>query len=77
MNKIYPPAPSVVRNTYAQAMASPQTEEWEAAMRKELKSLDEHEVADIIPFTKVSPGRSIIGTLWYFEFKQTDVLKQG
>ena len=32
-------------------MASPQAEEWEAAMRKELQSLDEHEVADFIPST--------------------------
>ena len=50
-------------------MASPQAEEWEAAMRKEFKSLDEHEVADLIPFTKVPPGCSIVGTLWVFRVK--------
>ena len=69
MDKINPPASISVPNTYAQAMASPQAEEWEAAMRKELKSLDEHEVADLIPFTKVPPGCSIIGTRWVFRVK--------
>ena len=69
MDNINPPASISVPNTYAQAMASPQAGKWEAAMRKELKSLDEHEVADLIPFTKVSPGCSIIGTRWVFRVK--------
>ena len=69
MDKINPPAHISVPNTYAQAMASPQAEEWEAAMRKELKSLDEHEVADLVPFTKVPPGCSIIGKRWVFRVK--------
>ena len=67
MDKIYPPASISVPNTYALAMASPQGEEWEAAMRKELRSLDEHEVAKIIPFTKIPLGCSIMR--WVFRVK--------
>ena len=69
MDKINPPASILVPNTYAQAMASPQAEKWEATMHKELKGVDEHEVADLIPFTKVPPGCSIIGTRWVFRVK--------
>ena len=50
-------------------MASPQAEEWEAAMGKELNSLDEHEVANSTPSTKVPPGCSIIGTRWVLRVK--------
>ena len=38
-------------------------------MRKELNSLDEHEVADLIPSTEVPPGGYIIGTRWVFRVK--------
>ena len=62
MDKINPPASTSAPNTYEQAMASPQNEQSEAAMRKEINSLNEHEVADFIPSTKVPPGCSIIGT---------------
>ena len=50
-------------------MASPQTKEWEAAIRKELKSLDEQEVAHLISITKVPPGSSVIGTRLVFRVK--------
>ena len=69
IDKRNPLASSFAPNTYAQAMASPQAEEWEAAVRKELDSLDEHEVAGLIPTTKVPPGCSITGTRWVFRVK--------
>ena len=53
-------------------MASPQAEECEADMRKELNCLDEHEVADCVPSTKVPPGCSIIGTHFWSNQRKTD-----
>ena len=38
-------------------------------MRKELNSLDGHEVADLIPSTNILPGCAIIGTRWVFRVK--------
>ena len=72
MDKMSPPASISVPNTYAQAMASPQAEECEADMRKELNCLDEHEVADCVPSTKVPPGCSIIGTHFWSNQRKTD-----
>ena len=68
-DNVLPPAAISVPNTYAQAMNSPQSNEWEKAMRKELNSLDEHEVADLIPSNTVPPGSSVIGTRWVFRVK--------
>lgn len=49
--------------------ASIQAEEWEAAMRKELHSLDEQELADLVPSTSDPSGYSVIGTRWVFRVK--------
>ena len=46
MGDVQPPASISVPNIYAQLKALPQTEEWEAAMHKELHGLDAHEAAD-------------------------------
>ena len=70
------PASSWVPNMYAQAIASPQAEEWEAGMHKKLKSLDEHEAADLIPFIKVPRGCSIIGTRWVTRVKTDGRFKE-
>ena len=63
------PASVSVPNTYAQAMVSTQAEQWEAAMRKEHSSIDEHEVAYLIPSTMAPLGSTIIGTRWVFRIK--------
>ena len=40
MDNVLPPASIQVSNTFAQAKSLPQAKEWEAAMRKELSSLE-------------------------------------
>lgn len=69
MDNVLPPAAVEVPNTYKQAMASPQATQWEKAMRKELDSLNDHEVADLIPFSSVPAGYSVIGTRWVYRVK--------
>ena len=66
---VLPPAFTPVPNTFAQVTASPQAKEWQEAMRKELQSLEEQEVADLIASTSVPPGCSIIGTRGVFGVK--------
>ncbi|CAB1098028.1 unnamed protein product [Ectocarpus sp. CCAP 1310/34] len=66
--RVLSPAAVEVRNTYKQAMASPQATQWEKVMRKELDSLNDHEVSDLIPFS-VPAGYSIIGTRWVYRVK--------
>eukprot|EP00752_Nemacystus_decipiens_P017171 g15384.t1 len=69
LDNLLPPAAVEVPNTYKQAMNSPQSKEWEQAMLKELSSLDDHDVADLIPSTSVPAGCSIIGTRWVYRIK--------
>ena len=70
LDNVHPPASISVPKSYAQAMASLQAEEWEAAMRKEVHTLG-------VPSTTVPPGCSVISTRWAFRVKQTDDSKQG
>ena len=44
-------------------------------MRKELNSLDEHEVEELVPSTEVPLGCSIIGTRWVFRVKTDERFK--
>ena len=74
---VLPPAFTPVPNTFAQVTASPQAKEWQEAMRKELQSLEEQEVADLIASTSVPPGCSIICTRWVFRVKSGGGLKHG
>ncbi|CAB1104474.1 unnamed protein product [Ectocarpus sp. CCAP 1310/34] len=69
IDSVLPPAAVDVPNTYMQAMVSPQATQWEKAMRKELDSLNDHAVADLIPFSSVLAGYSIIGTRWVYRVK--------
>ena len=55
--------------TYAEAMVSPDSEEWLEAMRSELKSMDENQVWDLVD---LPPGVTTIGCKWVFK-KKTDV----
>ncbi|CAB1109566.1 unnamed protein product [Ectocarpus sp. CCAP 1310/34] len=69
LDNVLPPAAVEVPNTYKQAMNSPQSTEWEQAMLKELASLDDHDVADLIPVSSVPAGCSVIGTRWVYRVK--------
>ena len=69
LDSVLPPAAVEVPNTFKQAMNSPQSTQWDEAMRKELSSLHDHDVADLIPVSSVPAGSSIIGTRWVFRVK--------
>ena len=53
--------------SYAQALTSPQREEWIRAMVTELRSLKER--GTFIP-TKIQSGRSLVDTKWVFKIKR-------
>ena len=55
--------------TYAEAMVSPDSEEWLEAMRSELKSMDHNQVWDLVD---LPPGVTAIGCKRFFK-KKTDV----
>ena len=76
IDNVLPPAAVEVPNTYKQAMASPHATQWKKAMRKELGSLNDHEVADLIPFS-VPAGYSVIGTRWVYRVKTDGRFKVG
>ena len=69
IDNVLPPAAVEVPNTYKQAMNSPQAAEWDKAMQKELRSLEDHQVADLVPPESVPAGHSVIGTRWVYRVK--------
>eukprot|EP00903_Cladosiphon_okamuranus_P017943 g16510.t1 len=69
LDSVLPPAAVEVPNTFKQAMNSPQSAQWDEAMRKELSSLQDHDVADLIPISSVPAGCSIIGTPGVYRVK--------
>ena len=69
IDNVLPQAAVVVPNTYKQAMASPHVTHWGKTMRKVLDSLNDHEMADLIPFSSVPAGYSVIGTRWVYRVK--------
>eukprot|EP00903_Cladosiphon_okamuranus_P012044 g11309.t1 len=69
LDSVLPPAAVEVPNTFKQAMSSPQSAQWDKAMRKEFSSLQDHDVADLIPISSVPASCSIIGTRWVYRVK--------
>jgi hypothetical protein len=53
--------------TYSAAVASPQQQQWRAAMDSEMKSLDKAGTYTLVP---LPPGRSAIGCKWVFKTKR-------
>ena len=66
---VIPPASIPVPNNFKQASSSPYATKWKSAMLDELRSLDEHRVADIIPAGAVPPNTNIIDTRWVYKVK--------
>ena len=63
-----PPASIPVPNNFKQASSSPYATKWKSAMLDELRSINEHHSADIIPAEAVPPN-NIIGTRWVSKVK--------
>lgn len=56
-------------------MRSVDAAQWKAAMDKEMLSLKDHDVADLIPIGSLPPGAKPIGSRWLYKVKATGVLK--
>ena len=72
---LVPPASIPTPNTFKQAMASPFRSKWKGAMEKELQSLKDHEVADLVTIDTLPPGASPIGSRWVFKVKPDGTFK--
>ena len=69
------PASISLPNTFKEAKASSHSAQWTAAMNKELASLKENDVYDLIPRTFVSAGCKVIGSRWVFKVKSDYTFK--
>ena len=56
-------------------MKSRQRKQWLGANDKEIKSLREHEVYDLVPITGVPKGKKIIGSRFVFKQKADNRFK--
>jgi len=56
-------------DTWKQAMASPEADKWKAAANKEMASIDEMGVWDLVPRASVPRGQIIIACKWVFKIK--------
>jgi hypothetical protein len=56
-------------DTWKQAMASPEAAKWKAATNKEMASIDEMGVWDLVPRSSVPRGQIIIACKWVFKIK--------
>ena len=52
----------VLLNTFKEAMSSPKADKWRAAANKEMDSLKQHKVYELIPATSVPSGAKTIGS---------------
>ena len=68
---VRPPATIPTPAAYQEAMGSPDLGEWKAAMDKEMLSISDHDVADLVPFESLPPGAKPIGSRWHFKSKAT------
>ena len=56
-----------IPKSYAQAMKSPDSSEWKAAMVDEYDSLKEHDTFDIVPLPE---GKKLVGGRWVYAIKE-------
>ena len=69
IESVVPPASIPVPNNFKQASSSPYASKWKTAMLDELRSINVHRVADIIPAGAVPPNNNIIGTRRVYKVK--------
>lgn len=55
--------------TYREAMDSPSSEQWQAAMRKELASCERHEVWDLVDRASLPANANILPVKWVYRVK--------
>ncbi len=58
-----------IPTSYKDAISCPQHKDWQNAIQKEMSSLTEHEVYDLVPITSVPKGQKIIGSRFVFKQK--------
>jgi hypothetical protein len=56
-------------SSWKEAMQSPEREKWIAAARKEMASIEEMEVWDLVPRASVPKGQIVIACKWVFKIK--------
>ena len=56
--------------TYKQAMASPEQEDWKAAIKAELDTLDKHRVWKLVDRKVIKDGRKVLTGKWVFKRKK-------
>ena len=64
-----------IPDTYGQAKSSPQAPLWEAAIDKEMNSLNEHKVFDLVSITEIPKGEKAIGSRYVFKQKADGTFK--
>ncbi len=69
LQPIIPPSEVPTPNNYEEAVSSQNVNEWRTAMDKELASLRQHDVADLIPESEVPEHSKVIGSRWVFRVK--------
>lgn len=78
---VIPPTTAPLTNNYTDVVRSPLPVEREEAVRRELKSSQDHEVADPVPASSVPADTSVISACWVYkvkligEFKATLLVK--
>jgi hypothetical protein len=55
--------------TYAQAIKSPDFQDWWAAMCVEFKNMEDKQVWEITPKASIPKGQKSIGSCWVFAYK--------
>ena len=58
---------TTIPNTFEEAMESPQVAKWKETTNKEMDSLQEHAVFDLVSSDSVPPEHKVIGTKWVFK----------
>ncbi|CAM9765973.1 unnamed protein product, partial [Ascophyllum nodosum] len=56
-------------NTFKKAMGLPQAARWKTASDKEITSLEERGVFNLVPITSVPAGHKVVGTKWVWKIK--------
>lgn len=64
-----------VPDSYKEAMQLPEAALWKEAMKKEMKSLDDLKVYNLVPKTDVPQGQNVIGSKWVFKVKADTTYK--
>ena len=65
-----------IPNTFKEAMTLPQAARWMAS-DKEIASLENHGVYELVPITSVPNGQKVVGTRWVYKVKASGDINQS